>query len=89
MAWFRRVHTASGETAVQIAESVEGRRRIARHVGSATDDATLGLLMAQARELLADDAACVLDLGMVVTPLRHSHRATAADLPATSTTTAR
>ena len=66
MAWVRRVRTASGATAVQIAESVGGRRRIVRHVGSASDDATLGLLMAQARGLLADDAQGVLDLGMGV-----------------------
>lgn len=66
MAWVRRVRTASGATAVQIAESIQGRRRIVRHVGSAKDEATLGLLMAQARALLADDAQGVLDLGMVV-----------------------
>ena len=48
MAWIRRVRTASGATAVQIAESVGGRRRIVRHVGSAHDEAELGLLMAQA-----------------------------------------
>ena len=45
MVWIRRVRTASGSTAVQIAESVEGRRRIVRHVGSARDDAELGLLI--------------------------------------------
>ena len=43
MAWIRRVRTASGSTAVQIAESVEGRRRIVRHVGSARDEAELGV----------------------------------------------
>ena len=66
MAWVRRVRTASGATAVQIAESVEGRRRIVRHVGSARDEATLGLLMQQARDLLTNDAQGVLDLGMGV-----------------------
>ena len=45
MVWIRRVRTASGATAVQIAESVDGRRRIVRHVGSARDDAELGLLL--------------------------------------------
>ncbi len=40
MAWVRRVRTASGATAVQIAESVGGRRRIVRHIGSARDDPT-------------------------------------------------
>lgn len=66
MAWVRTVRTASGSTAVQIAESVDGRRRIVRHVGSARDAAELGLLLAQARDLLADDAQGVLDLGMAV-----------------------
>ena len=64
MAWVRRVRTASGATAVQIAESVGGRRRIVRHVGSARDEAELGLLMEQARRLLADDLQGVLDLGL-------------------------
>lgn len=62
----RTVRTASGSTAVQIAESVDSRRRIVRHVGSARDEAELGLLLAQARDLLADDAQGVLDLGMHV-----------------------
>src|SRR3954452_11182680 len=64
MAWVRRVRTASGATAVQIAESVGGRRRIVRHVGSARDEAELGLLMEEARRLLADDRQGVLDLGI-------------------------
>jgi hypothetical protein len=66
VAWVRTVRTASGATAVQIAESVDGRRRIVRHVGSARDEAELGLLLAQARDLLADDLQGVLDLGMHV-----------------------
>ena len=64
MAWVRRVRTASGATAVQIAESVAGRRRIVRHVGSARDEAELGLLVEQARRLLEDDGQGVLDLGL-------------------------
>src|SRR5690348_672575 len=64
MVWIRRVRTASGATAVQIAESVGGRRRIVRHVGSARDDAELGLLIEEARRLLADDAQGELDLGI-------------------------
>lgn len=64
MVWIRRVRTASGSTAVQIAESVAGRRRIVRHVGSARDDAELGLLIEEARRLLADDAQRELDLGI-------------------------
>lgn len=64
MAWVRRVRTASGSTAVQIAESVAGRRRIVRHVGSARDEAELGLLMEEAQRLLEDDRQGVLDLGI-------------------------
>lgn len=64
MAWVRRVRTASGATAVQIAESVGGRRRIVRHVGSAHDEAALGVLVEQARQLLVDDRQGVLDLGI-------------------------
>ncbi len=67
MAWVRRVRTASGATAVQIAESVGGRRRIVRHVGSARDEADLGLLLEEAQRLLADDRQGVLDLG--ITPV--------------------
>jgi len=64
VAWVRRVRTASGATAVQIAESVAGRRRIVRHVGSARDEAELGLLVAEAHRLLVDDQQGVLDLGL-------------------------
>jgi hypothetical protein len=64
MVWIRRVRTASGATAVQIAESVDGRRRILRHVGSARDAAELGLLIEEAQQLLADDAQGELDLGI-------------------------
>jgi hypothetical protein len=49
---------------VQIAEPVAGRRRIVRHVGSARDEAELGLLMEEARRLLQDDQQGVLDLGI-------------------------
>jgi len=49
---------------VQIAESVGGRRRIVRHVGSARDEAELGLLIERAHRLLADDGQGVLDLGI-------------------------
>ncbi|MPV36949.1 IS1634 family transposase [Georgenia subflava] len=62
MAWIRRVRTASGATAVQIAESVQGRRRIVAHVGSAHTEAELGLLVERARELLDDPGQGELDL---------------------------
>ncbi|MGH3349704.1 MAG: IS1634 family transposase [Nocardioides sp.] len=64
MVWIRRVRTASGATAVQIAESVAGRRRIVRHVGSARDEVELGLLIEEANRLLADDQQGILDLGI-------------------------
>jgi hypothetical protein len=92
MAWIRRVRTASGATAVQIAESVEGRRRIVRHVGSARDEAELGLLMDQARQLLVDDGQGVLDLGITPTARKASMvpaPATAALFPSASDRPAR
>jgi hypothetical protein len=49
---------------VQIAESVAGRRRIVRHLGSARDEAELGLLIAEANRLLTDDQQGILDLGI-------------------------
>jgi hypothetical protein len=50
---------------VQIAEWADGRRRIVRHVGSARDEAELGLLIEQADRMLADERQGVLDLGLV------------------------
>lgn len=64
MAWVRRDRTASGATAVQIAESIDGRLRIVRHVGSAREAAEVGLLMDEARRLLEDDQQGLLDLGI-------------------------
>jgi Transposase DDE domain len=49
---------------VQIAEYVDGRRRIVRHVGSAHTEAELGLLVERARGLLGDAAQAELDLGV-------------------------
>jgi hypothetical protein len=49
---------------VQIAESVNGRRRIVAHVGSAHTEAELGLLVERARELLDDPGQGELDLGL-------------------------
>jgi hypothetical protein len=71
VAWVRRVRTASGATAVQIAESVGGRRRIVRHVGSARDEDALGLLIEQARRLLDEHGQGVLDLG-ITPPVRRA-----------------
>jgi Transposase DDE domain len=64
VAWIRRVRTASGATAVQIAEYDGGRRRIVAHVGSAHTGAELGILLDRAREMLADPAQGSFDLGI-------------------------
>ena len=64
MAWIRRVRTASGATAVQIAEYDSGRRKIVAHVGSAHTEAELGILLERAREMLADPAQGSFDLGI-------------------------
>lgn len=68
MAFIRRVRTASGATAVQIAEYAHGRQRIVKHVGSAHTEAELGVLLAQARDLLEDPAQGALDLGVEPAP---------------------
>jgi len=68
VAFIRRVRTASGATAVQIAAYRAGRQEIVKHVGSAHTDAELGVLMERARELLGDPAQGVLDLGIEPTP---------------------
>jgi hypothetical protein len=49
--FIRRVRTAPGATAVQIAQYAGGRQRIARHVGPAHRGAGLGILLARARQL--------------------------------------
>ena len=56
MAYIRKVRTASGATAVQLAEYADGRERVIEHVGSAHTAAELGVLLERARELLVDPA---------------------------------
>jgi len=72
VAFIRRVRTPSGATGVQIAEYVGDRRqRIVRYVGSARTPAELGVVMAQARHLLAEyerPGQDVLDLGLDLVP---------------------
>jgi transposase len=68
VAFIRRVRTASGATAVQIAEYAGGRQRILRHVGSAHTEAELGVLFERARDLLAGPGQAMLDLGVEPTP---------------------
>ncbi|WP_433714831.1 IS1634 family transposase [Nocardia sp. CA-084685] len=64
MAFIRRVRTASGATAVQVAEYTSGRQRIIAHVGSAHTEAELGILLARARDLVEDRDQGQLDLGL-------------------------
>jgi Transposase DDE domain len=68
VAFIRRVRTASGATAVQIAEYSGGSQRIVKHVGSAHTEAELGVLLERARSLLADPGQGALDLGVEPTP---------------------
>jgi Transposase DDE domain len=76
VAWVRRVRTASGATAVQIAESVDGQRRIVTHLGSARTEAELGVLLEAARGMLADPSQAQFDL--VVEPAARKARLAAA-----------
>ncbi len=62
------MRTASGATAVQIAEYSRGRQRIVQHVGSAHTQAELGVLLQQARDLLEDPAQGLLDLEVEAAP---------------------
>ncbi|MEV2226940.1 IS1634 family transposase [Nocardia vinacea] len=63
MAFIRKVRTASGATAVQIAEKDGRRNKIIEHVGSAHTDAELAALIETARaRLLAGQQ--MLDLGI-------------------------
>jgi hypothetical protein len=68
VAFIRRVRTASGATAVQIAEYASGRQRIVAHVGSAHTEAELGVLLEKARGLLADPAQGVLGFDVQAAP---------------------
>jgi hypothetical protein len=68
VAFIRRVRTASGATAVQIAEYAGGRQRIVKHLGSAHTQAELGVLLEQARGLLDDPGQESLDLGITPAP---------------------
>ena len=52
MAFVRKVKTASGATAVQIAERVGGRDKVLKHLGSAHTEADLAALLATARDRL-------------------------------------
>ena len=53
MAYVRKVRTTSGAVAVQVARKDRGQVVILAHVGSAHTDAELGILLEQAREMVA------------------------------------
>lgn len=52
MAYVRKVHTASGTVAVQVARKDAGRVVILAHLGSAHTDAEMGILLEQARAMV-------------------------------------
>ena len=55
MAYVRKVRTASGAVAVQVARKDRGRVVILAHVGSAHTDAELGLLLDHARRIVTGE----------------------------------
>ena len=55
MAYVRKVRTASGAVAVQVARKDRGRVVIVAHVGSAHTDAELGVLLDQARQIVTGE----------------------------------
>ncbi|ELB92800.1 TnpB family transposase, partial [Rhodococcus wratislaviensis IFP 2016] len=63
-AYIRKVRTASGATAVQIAAKQGRRDKVLEHLGSAHTDSELAALLETAREkLLAGQQQLDLDLG--------------------------
>ena len=52
MAYVRKVRTASGAVAVQVARKDAGQVVILAHLGSAHTDAELGILLQRAREMV-------------------------------------
>jgi len=54
VAYVRKVRTTSGAVAVQVARKDNGRVVVLAHLGSAHTDAELGVLLARAREVVAE-----------------------------------
>lgn len=71
MVFVRKVRTASGATAVQIAERAGGRDRVLEHLGSARTDAELTALLATARARLYPGQG-ELDLSAGTVPAGHA-----------------
>ena len=65
----RKVRTASGAVAVQVARKDRGRVVIVAHVGSARTDAELGILLDEARQIVAGEQEA-LDIEVPVRPAR-------------------
>lgn len=69
MAYVRKVRTASGAVAVQVARKDRGRVVIVAHVGSAHTDAELGILLDEARGIVAGEQHA-LDIEVPERPTR-------------------
>jgi len=59
VAYVRKVRTASGAVAVQVARKDRGRVVVLAHLGSAHTDAELGILLEQAREMVVGGQAAL------------------------------
>jgi hypothetical protein len=69
VAYVRKVRTASGAVAVQVARKNRGRVEIVTHVGSAYTDAELGILLDQARGIVTGEQEA-LDIEVPARPTR-------------------
>jgi len=69
VAYVRKVRTASGAVAVQVARKDRGQVVIVAHVGSAHTDAELGILLDQARQIVTGKQEA-LDIEVPVRPAR-------------------
>ncbi len=59
MAYVRKVRTASGAVAVQVARKDHGKVVVLAHLGSAHTDAELGILLDQAQQMVLDGQAAL------------------------------
>jgi hypothetical protein len=69
VAYVRKVRTASGAVAVQVAPKDHGRVVILAHVGSAHTDAELGILLDEARQIVTGEQEA-LDIEVAARPTR-------------------
>jgi hypothetical protein len=69
VAYVRKVRTASGAVAVQVARKDHGRVVILAHVGSAHTDAELGILLDEARQIVTGEQEA-LDIEVPARPTR-------------------